>query len=136
VKRHFKEWYSPSEEELKQLWLKGTIVLDSNVLLQLYQYAPATLTEFFSVLDKAKERLWLPHQVGVEYHRNRAKSLPQQRFVLERVIKRIEEMLRQVDTLGLPEYHPVLDIQAAETGREAVSLAFDVLLSAFPGSTP
>lgn len=128
MRNQFREWYLPTEEELDDLWLRGTVVLDANVLLGLYQYPPATLAEFFKALTGVKERLWLPYHAGLEYHTNRDKSLPQQRGILNGLVTRIEELSSSLDRLGIPEHHPTLDLQGMGAGRKEVKETLERLL--------
>jgi len=128
MRHRFRESYVPTDAELKQAWATGTVVIDSNVLLGLYQYSPSTLEEFFKVLSAIKERLWLPHQAGLEFQRNRVGSLPQQRGILERLIQSVEDIDRSLGSLGLPEHHPVLDLDAIEASRNGVHDSIEVLL--------
>lgn len=124
----FPEWYAPTEEELRRSWNQGLVVLDSNVLLDLYHYPPTALDEFFTLLERLQERLWLPHRAALEYQRNRDKSFPQPREILEQLTKRIDELAGKLDRLGLPEYHPVLDLAVTEHRRLDVRGAFNRLL--------
>lgn len=71
MKNKFVEYYTYSEEELRNIWEKGIIVLDTNALLYLYRCTNDTRKEFISILQKYKEQLWMPYQVALEYHRNR-----------------------------------------------------------------
>lgn len=43
------------------------VVLDTNVLLDLYGYSHDTSAEFLEILDSIAERLWMPHHVGSEF---------------------------------------------------------------------
>jgi hypothetical protein len=127
MRQTFREWYPPTTDELKLLWANGIVILDSSVLLGLYQYPPVALEEFFGVLDGVSGRLWLPHQVGLEYHRNREGRIPQQRLVLDRLIGEVESLGSNLDNLALPEFHPTLDIEELESRRLAVKTALDEL---------
>ncbi|MFI6263132.1 PIN domain-containing protein [Micromonospora sp. NPDC051006] len=49
----------------------GLIVLDTNVLLGAYRFAAKAREELLSALEQARDRLWIPHQVAHEFHRNR-----------------------------------------------------------------
>ncbi len=51
---------------------QSIIVLDTNVLLDLYRYSRDTSNYFLKLLQDAKARLWLPHHVGWEFFRRRA----------------------------------------------------------------
>jgi PIN like domain len=57
MRRIFREWYPPTADELTRLWANAIVILDSSVLLGLYQYPPAALEEFFGVLDQVSDRL-------------------------------------------------------------------------------
>ncbi|SDQ32996.1 PIN-like domain-containing protein [Leucobacter chromiiresistens] len=63
--------YPPNDEERSAMWSEGLIVLNTNALLNLFKYSKNTRAEFFAALDSKKDQLWLPFQVGVEFHRNR-----------------------------------------------------------------
>lgn len=63
--------YRLSDEKIKELWENAIFIFDSNVLLNLYSYPEQARQEFFSVLTKIKENLWIPYQVAYEFHKNR-----------------------------------------------------------------
>lgn len=71
MKEQFRGYYPYTADELDSIWAAGIIVLDTNVLLGLYEQSPATRGTFVDALTAVADRLWLPHQVGVEFHRNR-----------------------------------------------------------------
>ncbi|MET8565957.1 PIN-like domain-containing protein [Streptomyces flaveolus] len=62
---------TPSKANYERLFTSGIIVLDTNVLLNLYRSNERTRKDTFTVLSKVKERLWIPHQVLSEFWRNR-----------------------------------------------------------------
>lgn len=70
----FYEYYSLSKKEIDRLWVEGTIVFDTNVLLSLYRLSEDSREEILRVMDGYKNRLWIPNQVGFEYHENRLES--------------------------------------------------------------
>lgn len=49
----------------------GLVVPDANVLLNLYRYTDQARDDLLSVLERLDEQLWIPHQVLVEFWRNR-----------------------------------------------------------------
>ena len=71
MKNRFAEYYKPTEAEVQDLWNTATIVFDTNVLLDLYRYDATTRDEVIQIITFYKERLWIPYQVGWEFHRNR-----------------------------------------------------------------
>lgn len=56
----------------KALLLKtATIVVDTNVLLDVYRYSKETANQILQMLESLKEQLWMPYQVAYEYHKDR-----------------------------------------------------------------
>ena len=64
-----------TEHELKSILENGIIVFDTNVLLNLYFYTVETKNKMIGVMEKYKERLWMPYQVGWEYFNNRENKI-------------------------------------------------------------
>ena len=58
------------ESYFKELGKDAIIVLDTNVLLNLYSYEEAVSGEILDFLRGFKGRLWIPYQVALEYTRN------------------------------------------------------------------
>lgn len=65
---------SPVEADYEQLFRSGMVVLDTNVLLNLYRSNERTRQDTLAALDKLRDRLWIPHQVLTEFWRNRELS--------------------------------------------------------------
>jgi hypothetical protein len=64
--------YTPrTEHDLDKLWAECVFAFDASALLDLYRLTPETRDTVLNILDRLKERLWLPHQAGLEYHDNR-----------------------------------------------------------------
>ncbi|MFI0961016.1 PIN-like domain-containing protein [Streptomyces sp. NPDC021080] len=63
---------TPVSSDYERLFQVGLIALDTNVLLNLYRSNERTRKDTFAVLDRLRDRLWVPHQVLVEFWRNRA----------------------------------------------------------------
>lgn len=62
---------TPVREDYEHLFTRGLVVLDTNVLLNLYRSNNRTRKDTFSVLEKLRDRIWIPHQVLTEFWRNR-----------------------------------------------------------------
>ncbi|MGV9231750.1 PIN domain-containing protein [Streptomyces nigra] len=67
-------WARPVED-YKEAVKSYLIVLDTNVLLELYRFTPQARHELLDVLAQLDERLWIPHQVVSEYHRRRFEAV-------------------------------------------------------------
>ncbi|WP_419992671.1 PIN-like domain-containing protein [Streptomyces boninensis] len=62
---------SPVRSDYERIFASGLVVLDTNVLLNLYRSNERTRQDTLAALAKLGERLWIPHQVLTEFWRNR-----------------------------------------------------------------
>jgi PIN like domain len=62
---------APTETDYRRLLTDGIVVPDANVFLNLYRYNEQTRNDLFAVLRGVGDRLWVPHQVLIEFWRNR-----------------------------------------------------------------
>lgn len=67
----FQNYLLPNDNVTKNAMTSGMIVLDTNVLLSAYRFAPTARGELLSVLDGVADRIWIPNRVAEEFHRNR-----------------------------------------------------------------
>lgn len=118
MKSDFHGYYQPTEAEFDALWKDATIVVDANVLLNLYTYSSSTADEVLALLGQFPERLWIPHQVAYEYHKNRC-------GIIYKESKQYEEFttnLKGVDkALLATKRHPFIPDTLAEKFREVMS---------------
>ncbi len=78
MKKEFPQYYLPSKQEFEELWETCVFVLDTSVLLNLYRYRKDTSNDLFKIFDFISERLWVPHQVALEYQENRLTVIAEQ----------------------------------------------------------
>lgn len=71
MRNSFYEYYLLSQTELDKLWKDALLVFDANVLLSLYRLQFEARNEILAVMKEFKSRLWMPFQVGYEYHEHR-----------------------------------------------------------------
>ena len=112
MKNRFAEYYKPTEAEVQDLWNTATIVFDTNVLLDLYRYDATTRDEVIQIITFYKERLWIPYQVGWEFHRNRKVVIKQNAEAYDRMknefCNKIDELLNNAE--AMVNNHPLLNI--------------------------
>ena len=101
MKNRFAEYYELPEERIKEIWENSLIVFDTNVLLNLYRYNEDARTEFINVIKFYKERLWIPYQVGLEFHRRREDILRKNAAAYKSLGDSIsEQLVKVIDTLN------------------------------------
>ncbi|WP_455902159.1 PIN-like domain-containing protein [Rhodococcus gordoniae] len=71
LKDLFSPWLDTPSVDEARFFKNGVIALDTNVLLELYRISSTTRDQLLDALSSVKEQLWIPHQVALEYARNR-----------------------------------------------------------------
>ncbi|WP_405964161.1 PIN-like domain-containing protein [Streptomyces sp. NBC_00723] len=95
--RRFHAWLQPvpSPQDTARLafFQDALIVLDTNVLLSLYEYTAESREEVLTALGQVSERLWMPYQVGLEFVRGRRSVLESRKRVLTDASKSVNAKL-------------------------------------------
>jgi len=86
----FDEYLQPTEDEYRELLTAGLVVLDTNVLLNLYRYNVKVQDELVDVLKALGDRVWIPHQVLVEFWRNHETVLEESDRGAESIIEELK----------------------------------------------
>lgn len=109
----FRAFYPLSEADRERAWAEGLIIVDASALLNLYRYPLAARDRLLAVLERLKDRLWLPHQAALEYQRNqRAVRLDQTtrfRKVREEVGALKVDFTNRIDRLQLKKRHALIN---------------------------
>ena len=113
MKNRFAEYYELPEERIKEIWENSLIVFDTNVLLNLYRYNEDARTEFINVIKFYKERLWIPYQVGLEFHRRREDILRKNAAAYTTLGDKLKEQLVKAVSSIEGEYsrHPYINMK-------------------------
>lgn len=91
MRKSFYEYYGLTSTELDKLWKDGLIVFDTNVLLSLYRRPIDVRNDILNVLKGLKERVWLPQQVGFEFHEHRLEEANRPVKAIKELSKRFQE---------------------------------------------
>lgn len=67
----FREYASATASDYAEVLRKGLVVVDTNVLLDLYRYQAYTREDLLATMTALGERLFIPHQVATEFWRGR-----------------------------------------------------------------
>jgi len=95
MKNLFSGFHNPDASELSDAWLSDEtlIVFDTNTFINLYGYAIQTRSDFFSILDKLQNSIWIPYHVALEYQRNRLQAIKREKAVFTQ----IDKLLGKID---------------------------------------
>lgn len=117
MKESFYAFYKLSEEKFKSIWKKGLLVVDTNVLLDLYRLRTESREDLKKSIEFFEDRIWLPYQAGLEYHRNRVSTIN------ELGGNRYDEFEKTLNDIIIPKLkdafnsfrqHPCIDIEYIE----------------------
>ncbi|MFD8508955.1 PIN-like domain-containing protein [Streptomyces sp. NPDC059687] len=71
----FGAFRTPTTDDFTSVLTHGLVAPDANVLLNLYRYTEQARGDLLRALGAVEDRLWVPHQVLVEFWRNRESTL-------------------------------------------------------------
>lgn len=134
MRNSFKEYYGLNSSELKKLWNEGLIVFDTNVLLSLYRRSQDVRNDFISMIKSLSDRIWIPYQVGYEFHEHR---LEEAMRPIE-AVRAIKEKLQKFEKCFEQEYgnNPYLDNKKIKTAFKAFSSRLDKMIQESLTSCP
>lgn len=120
MRENFYEFYKLPEEVVTSIWENGLLIVDTNVLLDLYRLGENARTDLQKSIEHFGSRVWIPYQVGLEFHRNRESVID------DLGIKKYEDFDRIVDDVfnqskeGFKDYHrhPCIDYEYIEHAIE------------------
>ncbi|HDX8595527.1 TPA: DUF4935 domain-containing protein [Aeromonas dhakensis] len=109
MRKVFPGHFRPKEEDFNILWSQSTFVVDANVILNLYRYSDATRNELQKILEKLKDRIFIPHQAAEEFLRNKLAVTAEQSNEYTTTIKDIEGLVKKITS---KDRHPFIDEEA------------------------
>ncbi len=109
MRKKFHGYYHPDETYFKNLWDNSIFVFDSSVLLDLYRYSQGTSNEIIKTIEKISSRIWIPYQVGLEFHRNRLDVINDQRNAYEKLKENLENQKKGLSDKLKTNKHPFLE---------------------------
>jgi hypothetical protein len=114
MKTKFKGYYKPQPKEFEKLWQEGVFVFDTNVLFDFYRYSEDTINVWFSIFEELKDKIWIPHWVGLEYHRGLEERIREQVEKYTSTIKDLENFSKKIKT---QREHPFLSKELQEKAQ-------------------
>ena len=120
MREKFKGWYPKKPEEIIDLWNNAIFVPDANVLLHCLRHPTEVRNELLRLFEILGDSLWIPYQVGLEFHRNRLdvefgaldaynSLIKDQELIFEKASDRLRQ-LRAHPTINVPKELAALDM--------------------------
>lgn len=111
----FRSFLPLSDPDKEEAWSEGLVIFDTSALLNLYRYPLSARDRLMTVLERLKDRVWLPHQVALEYQRNhpavRLEQATKFRKVREEVGDLKIEFQNRIEKLQLRRRHALIDAE-------------------------
>lgn len=100
MRNHFSGFYGISEDAIETVFTSEntTFIFDTNILLTLYRCEEETRNRFFEIWENIKEKCWFPHQVCLEYQRNRLKVVNDSRSDLKKIPNKMTNVISELKT--------------------------------------
>ncbi|HHT7408930.1 TPA: PIN-like domain-containing protein [Klebsiella pneumoniae] len=100
MRNGFSGFYGISEDSIGSVFTSNVtiFIFDANILLTLYRCEEETRNRFFEIWGNIKEQCWFPHQVCLEYQRNRLKVVKDSRDALDKITKKIHNSVSELKT--------------------------------------
>ena len=137
MRKTLAHYYPPTAAEFEVLWKHAAIVLDTNVLLDLYRYSEASKNEFAAVLRLLSERLWIPHQVALEFHTNRMQVIDEQLSAFDALVKKLESARGSLESdMNAYSKNESMDIPALVTRHKEMSAELIGMVTAAKSDHP
>ncbi|OIJ35445.1 hypothetical protein BK826_08120 [Rothia kristinae] len=92
----FGHYYRPDPQRVRAAFRTGVIVLDTNVLLNVLRYSPSAREELLGVIESIADRCFVPHQIALEYNRNRVRVVEDRLQELELATTEINNIRSKV----------------------------------------
>lgn len=128
--RQYRAWLEPdSDSHREEFFARGLIVLDTNVLLSLYEYTPAARDEVLRTLQRVKSRLWLPYQVGLEFVRGRHRVLDSRARTLKAAPNTVNQKLGEAQQAIVAARRLIQDLLMRYGRNDTSAYALDKAIS-------
>lgn len=98
MKNKFDWYFNPSKEEIDNVWKKGILTVDTNVLLDLYRYHEGTRNSLIQSLQKFEGKKWLSHQAATEFFRNRTKVIVSSEKAFKQAQEETEKLIGSLES--------------------------------------
>lgn len=122
MKDDFPGWFPKTPDELANIWGRAIFVPDANILLHCIRHPARVRDELLRVFEVLKDSLWIPHQVGLEFHRNRLEVEFGAQDAYDRLVKDYETALGQAkEKLRQLRAHPTIDVEREVEALEMFS---------------
>lgn len=120
-----------SEEEVNDIWENGLIVLDTNILLNLYRFNIDLRQKLLEILkDKnINAKIWIPNKVYEEFLQNRVCVISEQwdieQKISSKINKSLDDLKNEILKLKSHKHHPYINVEYI---NELINICWEEIL--------
>ena len=112
MRSRFIGWYRWTPEEVSSIWDTAYFVPDANILLHCLRHPETVREQFLQLFEILHDSIWIPYQVGLEFHQNRLDVESWSRDEYDRVSKDYATAFQQARSrLRQLRAHPVINVE-------------------------
>lgn len=123
MKSVFREFFNNEKVDFNNLDDSVLIVFDTNIMLNIYRFSESTRNTFLSALEKVKNNIWIPYQVGLEFHLHRREIMVEMETKKDTIVNNInnetEKYLKAIKTLL--DTYPIKSIDGTEVRKKILN---------------
>ena len=118
MRTEFDGWYAKDPQRIASIWKSAIFVPDANILLHCVRHPKQVRDELLRLFEVLGDSLWIPYQVGLEFHRNRLDVERSALDAYDEIVRDCQKSMDQArDRLRQLRAHPTINIE-----RELVAL--------------
>ena len=137
MRERFFGWYRRTPEELSTIWDAALFVPDANILLHCLRHPENVREPLLSLFEVLRDSLWIPYQVGLEFHRNRLDVEFGSLDAYDRIVKDCTALFGQArDRLLQLGAHPVINVDREVDVLDGFITEFEDRLRTYEGNHP
>ncbi|WP_080431731.1 PIN-like domain-containing protein [Burkholderia ubonensis] len=137
MRNKFIGWYSRKPDEILKLWDNAIFVPDANVLLHCLRHPVVVRNELLRLFEVLGDSLWIPYQVGLEFHRNRLGVEFGALDAYDALIKDQEAVIEKArDRLRQLRAHPTIDVAKELSALDMYLSDFNARMNAARAAHP
>lgn len=140
MRNEFHNYLPMSESTIEEMWSTCLFVFDTNAILDLYRLSDTARQQYLNLLKVLEARTWIPHQVGLEFMRNRHDVISSQVLLFGKARDFIEKLRKEIDS-SINSFlsfriHPSLDKRQIDLLLKEPLNALESQVDAFEKSHP
>lgn len=97
-------YFPKSKDQIKAIWSEALFSFDANIFLKLYERSDDSCNQILNTIDKLSNRVFLTHQAGLEYIRNRIGVITTQASRYSEFLNKLSWVVQKANAENQPPF--------------------------------